>query len=362
MKKVNSYLLHGISLCLFSVFAITNPTVVNGQPAYNLETDHMSAADLGALLERMGEEIQWKGQVTIGGNTYPVTGFGSIELSVRPRRQRGTQGTQGTSIQFEISAGGREGVPTKGTTYISYDRGGMRLTPKAFAEILAKVGTTLESKGVFVLDDHSVPLEGKAKIVQQLTTRTPQMGRGAMYSYNIDVVFGQNDFPIPEDEADDIKTMSPAERSRIKELAKKEITGADHKAVAKLFGSLSRDLKAGKVRVGDQDLPAGENIACGFSHLITTDGKSHRIRVSLRFGEGPRQMQRTGQRYGEEFFEPIKEVGVLLKRLGTEILETETIKLGENVFSVGQKADYEVKASERGFSIELQYTEPPKEK
>jgi hypothetical protein len=156
--------------------------------------------------------------------------------------------------------------------------------------------------------------------------------------------------------------MSPAERSRIKELAKKEITGADQKAVAKLFGSLSRDLKTGKVRVGDQDLPAGENIACGISHMITTDGKSHRIRVSLRFGEGPRQMRRTGRRYGEEFFEPIKKVGALLKRLGTEILETETIKLGENVFRVGQKADYEVKASERGFSIELQYAEPPKEK
>ncbi len=121
MKNVNSYILHGISLCLFSVFAITNPTVVNGQeaqqaqgPSYNLETDHISMADLGELLERIGEEIQWKGQVTIGGKTYPVTGFGSIELSVGPRR-RG----QGTSINFELSAGGRKGLPTKQRFYSS---------------------------------------------------------------------------------------------------------------------------------------------------------------------------------------------------------------------------------------------------
>jgi hypothetical protein len=51
-----------------------------------------------------------------------------------------------------------------------------------------------------------------------------------------------------------------------------------------------------------------------------------------------------------------------MKRLGTEILEAGTIKLGENVFSVGEKATYEVGASERGFEIGLQYTEPPKEK
>ena len=358
MKKVNSYLLHGISLCLFSVFAITNPTVVNGQPAYNLETDHISMADLGELLERIGKEIQQKRQVTIGGNTYPVTGFGSIELSVKSSQRRGTQGT---SIQFEISAG-RQGLP-RGTTYISYDRKGMRMTPAEFAEILAKLGNTLDSKGVFVLDDHSVTLEGRAKIVQKLTKGTQRMGRGPIYSFRFDVMFGQNDFPVPQDEAEDITSMRPEERERIKELAKKEITGADQKAVAKLLASLSRDLKAGKVRVGDQDLPAGENIECGFSHLIALDGKSHRIRVALKFGQGPPQKRPTGPRYGEEFInEPIKKVGALLKRLGTEILEAGTIKLGENVFSVGEKATYEVGASQGGFSIGLKYTEPPQEK
>ena len=365
MKKVNSYLLHVISLCLFSVFAITNPTVVNGQPAYNLETDHISAADLGELLERMGKEIQQKGQVTIGGNTYPVTGFGSIELSVAQRR-RGTQGTQGTSIQFEIGVG-RKGLPTKGTTYISYSRsyGGknMRMTPAEFAEILAKLGKTLASKGTFVIDDHKVAFEGTASVVQQLMEQTRQRGRRPPYSFTFDVMFGQKDFPVPQDEAEDPKALRPEERGWIKELAKKEIKGADQKAVAKLFDSLSSDLKAGRVRVGDQDLPAGENIMCGLSHLIAMDGTSHRIRVGFQFGEAPPRKRPTGPRYGEEFFDaPMKKVGALLKRLGTEILESGTFTLGDIEFKVKERATYEIGASERGFSIGLQYTEPPKKK
>jgi len=282
---------------------------------------------------------------------------------VKPRRQRGTQGTQGTSIQFEISAG-RKGLPT-GTTYISYGRKTMRMTPKEFAEILAKLGNTLDSKGVFVLDDHSVNLEGRAKIVQKLTKTTQRMGRGPSYEYKFDVMFGQNDFPMPQDEAEDITSMRPEEREGIKELAKKEITGADQKAVAKLFDSLSRDLKAGRVRVGDQDLPAGENIRCGFSHLIALDGKSHRIQLAFQFGQDPAQAQRrrTGPRYGEEFFnEPMKKVGALLQRLGIEILEKGTMKLGENEFKVKKRAYYEINANERGFSIGLQWFEPPKEK
>jgi hypothetical protein len=37
------------------------------------------------------------------------------------------------------------------------------------------------------------------------------------------------------------------------------------------------------------------------------------------------------------------------------------MKLGENTFSVGQKATYEVGATQRGFSIDVKYSEPPKE-
>ncbi|UCC99940.1 MAG: hypothetical protein JSW66_08670 [Phycisphaerales bacterium] len=372
MKTVNSHISYGIALCLFSVFAITNPTVVDAQPAYNLETDHISMEDLGALLERMGEEIQWKGQVTIGGNTYPVTGFGSIEMNVSRSRQG-----QGSSINFEISAGGREGLPTGGrrgeaTTYVSYNRsyGGRRAvrpTTKEFAEILAKIGSTLESKGVFVIDDHSVPYEGKAKIVQKLKQTTARRGGGTSYDYQLDVMFGQKDFPMPQDEAEDLKSLLPEERELQeiyeKDLAEKEITGTDQKAVAKLFASLSGDLKAGRVRLDDQDLPAGENLGCSFSHLVALDGQSHRIRLDLKFGQGPPPpRRRTGPRYSEEFInKPIKQLGALLQRLGTELLEDGTMQLGENTFSVAQKASYEIKASAGNLEIGAGFIEPPKE-
>jgi hypothetical protein len=371
MKKVNSYLWYGVSFCLFSVFAITNPTVVHAQPPFNLETDHISMEDLGALLERMGEEIQWKGQVTIGGNTYPVKGFGSIEMGVSRSRQG-----EGSSINFQISAGGREGLPTGGrrpaTTYVSYNRsyGGRRAvrpTPEEFAEILAKIGSTLGSKGVFVIDDHSVPFEGKAKIVQELTQTTAQRGGGTSYDYQLDVMFGQEDFPMPQDEAEDLKSLLPEERELQeiyeKDLAEKEITGADQKAVAKLLASLSGDLKAGRVRLDDQDLPAGENLGCSFSHLVALDGQSHRIRLDLKFGQGPPPpRRRTGPRYSEEFInKPIKQLGALLQRLGTELLEDGTMQLGENTFSVAQKANYEIKASAGNLEIGAGFIEPPKE-
>jgi len=57
----------------------------------------------------------------------------------------------------------------------------------------------------------------------------------------------------------------------------------------------------------------------------------------------------------------MKKVGALLKRIGSEILETGTFKLGENEFKVKDTATYEIHASERGFSIELSYTESEKE-
>ena len=368
MKKIYVLGLLCISLCLFLVFGTTSPLGKTQEqeeqaqqvqvPSYNLETDRISMTDLGKLLERLGKEIQQKGQVTLGGNSYPVTDFGGLEFSVGPRR-RGP----GTSINFELSSG-MTSFPEKARTYISYERGGLRVTPAKFAEILAKLGKTLASKGAFVIDDHSVAFEGKAKVVKQLTKFTRSRGGGPFYLYTFDVMFGKKDFPVPLDEEEDPKSLRPEERNWIKELAKKEITGADQKAVAKLFDSLSRDLKAGRVRVGDQDLPAGENISGSLAHLIAVDGASHRIRVSYRFGEGSRQERPTGPRYSEEFFDaPMKKVGALLKRLGTEILEKGTLKLGENEFSVKEKkAQYEIKAGQRGFSIELQYIEPPKEK
>jgi len=238
------------------------------------------------------------------------------------------------------------------------------VTPAKFAEILAKLGKTLASKGAFVIDDHSVAFEGKAKVVQGLIERSrPRRGLGPFYSFTFDVMFGKKDFPVPLDEEEDPKALLPEERAWTKELAKKEITALDQKAVAKMLDSLSRDLKAGRVRVGEQDLPAGENISGGLAHQIAVDGTSHRIRVHFQFGEAPRPQRPTGPRYSKEFFnKPMKQVGALLRRLGTEIIEKGTMKLGETEFKVKERAYYEINVNERGFAIGLQWRDPPKEK
>lgn len=367
MKKIYVLALLCIPLCLFLVFGTTTPLGKTQEqeeqeqqvqvPRYNLETDRISMTDLGRLLERVGKEIQQKGQVTLGGHSYPVTDYGGLEFSVGPRR-RG----KGTSMHFELSSG-KTSFPEKAKTYISYERRNLRVAPGVFAEILDKLGKTLGSKGAFVIDDHSVAFEGKAKVVQELIERSRPVRGDQEYRFTFDVMFGKKDFPTPQDEEEDPKALLPEERAMIKELAKKEITDADQKAVAKMFDSLSRDLKAGRVRVGDQDLPAGENIRGGLSHLISVDGTSHRIRVYFRFGEGPPLGRPAGARYSKEFFnEPMKKVGALLKRLGTEIIEKGTMTLGDTEFKVKERAYYEMNVSERGFEIGLQWVEPPKEK
>ncbi len=360
MKKFYAFALLGIPLCLILGFGTTQPIGENGgqeeqaQVApYHRETDYVSMKEVGKLLEQLGKEIQQNSSVTMGGNSYPVTDQGVLEVSVGPR-----QG--GTSMQIEISAGRKE-PPTREKTYVSYARFGQRSTPAEFAELLAKLGKTLASTGSFVMEDHNVALKGTASVAERLTERTRQLrGRQRPYTFYVDVVLGEKDFPLPEDEEDGVEEEK---RGDIKELAKKEMSGADQKAIAKLFDSLSRDLKAGRVSVGDQDLDVGKNIMFGLTHLIATDGKSERIRAGFQFGTSPPQQQPTGPKYSKDFYDaPMKQVGALMKRMGTEILESGSFKLEDNEFPVGKKAFYEVKANERGFSIELQYTEPTKEK
>jgi hypothetical protein len=360
MKKFYAFALLGIPLCLILGFGTTQPIGENGGQeeqvqvgSYGRETDYMSMKEVGKLLERLGKEIQQNSRVTIGGNSYPVTDQGVLEISVGPRRG-------GTSMQIEISSGRTE-PPSQGKTYVSYARFGQRSTPAEFAELLTEVGKTLASTGTFVMEDHSVALKGTASVVERLTERTRQFqGRRPPYTFYVEVVFGEKDFPLPEDEVDGVEAEK---RGDIKELAKKEMSGADQKAIAKLFDSLSRDLKAGRVHVGDKKLDVGKNIMFGFTHLIAADGKSERIRAGFQFGTPPPQQQPTGPKYSKEFFDaPMKQVGALMKRMGTEILESGTFKLEENEFPVGKMATYEIKASESGFSIELQYSKPPKTK
>jgi len=170
-------------------------------------------------------------------------------------------------------------------------------------------------------------------------------------------VFGEKDFPLPEDEED---AVEEEKRGDIKELAKKEIKVANQKAIAKLFNSLSNDLKSGKVRLGDKDLAAGENIRYGLTHLTATDGKSQRVRVSFQFGPlrsrpQPQKPQPDEPKYEKETFKrlPIRDIGQLLKRIGTEILESETITFEGVAYRAGKSGIYELGMRHDRFNIEL---------
>jgi len=357
MKKIHIIGLLCIPLLLFLGLRTSKAIGVSGQetaptrgPSYHYETESIDMVEVGKLLERLGKEIQQKGEVTAGDHSFALKGIGGLEMSVISMRG-------GTGIQLEFGAGIER--PARTDTSVSYARSNRAGTAAEFAEIVAKVGESLASKSAFVMEDHTVAFKGPASTVQRITESMRQRGRGQPYTFYLDVTFGETRFPVPNDEVDAVEAE---QRGLIKEVAIKESVGVDKDGIVKLYEKLGSDLKAGRVSVGDTELPVGENIQFGLSHLVSPDGKTHRIRVGLQFGEAPPRKRPTGPRYSKEFFdEPMKKVGALLKRLGSEILETGTFKLGENAFTVKDTATYEIIASERGFSIELSYTESKKE-
>lgn len=362
MKKIYVLALICIPLCLILGLQTSKATGGSGQeeqelvPGYHRESDSCSMAEVGKLLERLGKEIQQNNSIAIGGNSYSISGQGVFEISV------GQRAAGRTSMQLEMLSDVKAAT-RRGKTYVSYARFAARpgAKPAYLADIVAEMGKALASTGAFVMEEHKVALEGGIVIKQRITESVRGRGQQMPYTYSFDVIFGVPRFPVPADEVDN---QEAEQRGWIKELAIKEITMPDQKEIAKLFESLSSDLKAGKVKVGDKAFDVGKGIQYGISHLATTDDKAHRVRIGVQFGEIPPRPKRGGPRYSKEFFdEPISKVGELLKRLGTEILDTGAFKLGENEFNVKEKlANYEVIASSRGFSIELGYAEPKKEK
>jgi hypothetical protein len=352
MKKDYVLAMLAIPLCLLLVIGLSRGQQQAMGPSYSLETQDMPVAEIGKLLERLGKEIQKSNSITVGGKTFPMTGKGGLEFFVNSRQQ----GSVGVGIEF---GSGRTEISKKWRTFVAYDVGSRGGTPEELADFVAKMGKTLASKGAFVIEDHSVALEGTATVEQKLVERTAGRGNRPPYAFTLSVMFGEKEFPLPEDEEDDVEAEK---RGDLKELAKQEMSDADQEAIVKLFDSISSDLKAGKVKVGEKAMDVGENIMFSVSHLVATDGSSDRVQVGFVFGDVPPRKRSTGPRYSKELFdEPMKKVGALLKRLGTEILETGGFKLEETEFKVKDFATYEISASERGFSIELGYTEQKKE-
>lgn len=325
-------------------------------PGYSIESQHFAMEDLGSLLERMGREIQQDERITIGGNSYPVSGFGGIELNVG-RRTRREQLSTGVELRF--SSTGRTTLPTRAgrprQDYDPYQRAGRGWEASAVGDLIAELGETLAGTGTIVLEHHRVPFRGAASIDQRLLENT--RGRRHPYELEVHVLFGEGEFEGPDDDEDYIEDQ---EYGLIKSLARDQQQGANRAAVAQMFASLAEDLKAGRVRVGSEQLPAGDNVQFSLTHVAASDGSYDKIEFSLKFGPLPPRRQPGDTRYGDEQFnEPITDLAAILQRLGAQILEDGTFELGDETFAASSMASWEIGASPRGFSVEVSYHQPP---
>ena len=314
-------------------------------PSYSFESQFFPVEEAGRLLERLGREIQQHGRVTAGGNTYPLTGYGGIEWGIR---QRGTR----TGLEIEFGSSGQTTPPTRRPNYTVYKRNGRGWAPADLADLIAQFGETLASTGAFVVEDHSVAFEGTAIVEQRLAERTRRGGQ-LHHQLETHVTFGVGDAVRHSDDEDYDKQL---EEGRIRELGKSELEGADRDAVAETFASFAEDLRAGRVRVGDAEIPLEEEVVgFGLTHVATTDGQSQKIEFGLRFGPRLERGPREPRFHDEPYDQPMMEVAALMRRIATEMLEDGTFELGGQEFTVGETANYEISASPRGFTIELSY-------
>jgi len=317
-------------------------------PGYQMETDLVSMAEVGQLLVQLGEDIQ-AGRIMAGGKTYPISGNGSLEWGVR---RRGEQ----TSVGIEFGSAGQTPPAGESPVHTGYQRGGQNWDTAEVADIIAEVGQTLAGSGAFVMEDHRVPFSGTALVEQRLAEGT-EGRRRQQYTWSTRVTFGDGEIPPSSDDEDFAAELA---QGRIRELGTSELEGADRNAVAQMFASISEDMNSGRVRAGDAEVALEDTVRFTLTHVTTTDGNTHQIEFSLRFGPQPQQGgQPEGPRFSDEpFDQPMTEVAALLQRIAAEMLENGTFELGGDTFTIGETANYELSAGPNGFSIELSYNRP----
>ncbi len=334
------------------------PQELTAFPGYSLESQHFAMDDLGSLLERIGRGIQQDERITIGGNSYPVSGFGGMEINVG-RRTSGEEVSTGVELRFSSTGRttpptGRAGRPKQ--DYDPYERAGRGWEASAVGDLIAELGETLAGTGTIVLEHHRVPFRGAASIDQRLLQEI-RGRRQQPYVLEVHVLFGEGEFEGPDDDEDYTEDQ---EYGLIRSLARDQQQGADRAAVAQMFATLAEDLRAGRVRVGDEELPAGDNVQFRLTHVTATDGSYDKIEFTLGFGPRPPRRQPGDTRYGDEQFnEPITDLAAILRLLGAQILEDGTFELGDETFAATRTASWEIYASPSGFAVEVKYHQPP---
>jgi hypothetical protein len=209
MKKLYALGMLGAPLLLAATWVGTRTTEeapqqeVSAFPRYSLESDHFAMDDMGSLLERIGREIHQDEQFTIGGTTFPLSGFGGVEVNVN-RYTRGEETSTGVELHF--NSAGRTTTPISRRTgqlrrsYDPYERSGRNWEPSALADVIAELGETLSATGTIVLEHHRVPFRGAASIDQRLIAGST--GRRYPYRLEVHVLFGEGEFEGPDDDED----------------------------------------------------------------------------------------------------------------------------------------------------------------
>ena len=211
---------------------------------YRRESEFMSAGQVGAILEKIGQEMQQSAGPSLGGAQLDIDGGGMFEISAR-------QDPSGRSFfQIEFVTGREDPIQQK-EFFVPYERRSQDWAAADVARSLARIAETLASTGRFELEDAVIEFGGTASVEQTLTQRfDPGERRHAFY---IDINIGPQGLPRPLAEYVE-------EIGSINVLAKDEAGAVDQEEVARLLGSLSGDLAAGRIQMAGQEFPVTGSI------------------------------------------------------------------------------------------------------
>ena len=368
MKKLYAFASVGVPLCAVAAWVGAQTMTVGPPPepqqpqffpGYSLESQHIPMSDVGSALERIGREIREQQRISLGGISYPLSGFGGVEFNVN-HWARGQ--TARTGVELHFGSDGRTTPPTERggepqPDYDPYERGGRNWTPSALADLVAGLGTTLASTGTVVLENHRVPFRGTARIDQRLLAGTPRGFWAYPYELEVHVLFGEGEFEGPDDDEDYVEDQ---QYGLIRSLARDQSENADRAAVARMFTTLAENLRAGRVRVGTEELSVGESpVTFRLAHVTASNGSYEKIEFSLEFGPRPAFSRPEETRYNDEQFnQPVTDLAAILQRLGAQILEDGTFEFDGQTFTAASRASWEISANPRGFAIEVKYLGP----
>ena len=329
------------------------PEDVGALPGFGFESDYMSMAQIGAILERMGRQIQQTGAVTFADRSYPITGYGGIEFSLN--RRPGREGVFRTGLQMLFDAQGSSDPPTppEGRAYTVFEGATVQGEAPELADAVDAFANTLESTGRFTWDFHSTDFAGTAIIDQYLgqNTRNPRQP----YRMIMDIAFGEGEVQRHEDREDE---TDPAESGAFAMLGSTMGEGGANQAgVVESLRALASGIRTGEIQVGEGRVEFTGEGRLSFGHVVMPGG-SDKIELGLQWTttpppEPPAEGEGPPQYHDEPTAMPVSEFVALLRRMAAEIQRTGTFAIGDQVYTVGDTISGEIYFSNRGMSIEV---------